>query len=110
MLKTNLLTIDEIIKKKIEKIFVPFYLSIINESNLHRFNNNNNSHYKIILVTDYFNSMPLIERHKKIYISLSNEMTHIIHALSIQAYTINEWKSNKNKKIYSTSYCHKSIK
>ncbi|UWI83124.1 BolA family protein [Wolbachia endosymbiont of Howardula sp.] len=57
------------------------------------------SHINIMLICDFFINMTLIKRHRMIYDLLSEEL-NLIHALSLQIYTISEFelkKSQKNK-------------
>tara|TARA_Y100001970_G_scaffold32168_1_gene40034 strand:+ start:996 stop:1244 length:249 start_codon:yes stop_codon:yes gene_type:complete len=49
------------------------------------------NHYSILIISDYFIDMALIDRHKKIYTIFQNEMTIEIHALQIKTFTYTEW-------------------
>tara|TARA_B100001029_G_C15060937_1_gene458432 strand:- start:3137 stop:3385 length:249 start_codon:yes stop_codon:yes gene_type:complete len=49
------------------------------------------NHYSILIISDYFIDMPLIDRHKKIYTIFQDEMTIEIHALQIKTFTYTEW-------------------
>ena len=53
------------------------------------------NHYSILIISDIFVNMSLINRHKKIYNIFKNEMTIEIHALQIKTFTYSEW-SHKN--------------
>ena len=53
-------------------------------------------HFSLIVISDDFEKIPLIERHRMIYGLFKQEITQEIHALQIQTYTISEWKQ-KNK-------------
>lgn len=59
----------------------------------------NNNYYKIVVVGDIFSKINTVNRQKMIYSPL---MTYIqknkIHAISIAAYSVSEWKKLKNKK------------
>ena len=68
-------------------------LEVINESYMHNVPNNSETHFKLILVSDDFLNMSLIHRHKKIYLILEQLMKKI-HALSIHAFTCNEYQKN----------------
>ena len=48
-------------------------------------------HFSILVVSDIFNKMTLINRHKLIYQSLDKYITKEIHALQIKAYTEEEF-------------------
>ena len=56
--------------------------------------NNQGDHFSIIVVSDRFNNMSLINRHKLIYEIFAQEITKEIHALHIKTYTHSEWKKN----------------
>jgi len=68
-------------------------LEVINESYMHNVPTNSETHFKLILVSDDFLNMPLISRHKKIYLILEHLMKKI-HALSIHALTYDEYQKN----------------
>ena len=48
-------------------------------------------HFSILVISDIFNKMTLINRHKLIYQSLDEYVTKEIHALQIKAYTEEEF-------------------
>ena len=68
-------------------------LEVINESYMHNVPNNSETHFKLILVSDDFLNISLINRHKKIYLMLEQLMKKI-HALSIHAFTYDEYQKN----------------
>ena len=49
------------------------------------------NHFQAVVVTPAFAGKPLIERHQLVYKSLKGAMANQIHALSIKAYTPEEW-------------------
>ena len=53
-------------------------------------------HFSLIVISNDFEKMSLIERHRMIYSIFEQEITKEIHALQIQTYTKSEWKQ-KNK-------------
>tara|TARA_B100001063_G_scaffold144883_1_gene135255 strand:- start:848 stop:1156 length:309 start_codon:yes stop_codon:yes gene_type:complete len=68
-------------------------LKIINESSMHNVPEGSESHFKIVAVSDDFNNLSSIQRHKLIYKSLDHLMSKI-HALSIHTFNEKEFKSN----------------
>ena len=68
-------------------------LKIINESFMHNVPKGSESHFKIIVVTNDFNNLSIIKRHKLIYKTLDSLMNKI-HALSIHAFNEEEFKLN----------------
>jgi len=66
-------------------------LKIINESFMHNVPEGSESHFKIVVITNDFNNLSIIKRHKLIYKTLDNLMSKI-HALSIHAFNEEEFK------------------
>jgi len=50
-------------------------------------------HFSVVVVSDVFDGMSLIDRHKLIYKSLEQYITREIHALQIKTYTKKEIKN-----------------
>ena len=68
-------------------------LKILNESFMHSVPEDAESHFKIVVVSDDFNNLSNIQRHKLIYKLLGTIMNDI-HALSIQSFNEDEFKLN----------------
>ena len=66
-------------------------LKIINESLMHNVPEGSETHFKIIVITNDFNNLSIIKRHKLIYKTLDHLMSKI-HALSIHAFNEEEFK------------------
>lgn len=49
------------------------------------------NHYEIVVVSKAFEGKSLIKRHRLVYDALKDEMKEAIHALTIQAYTPEQW-------------------
>jgi acid stress-induced BolA-like protein IbaG/YrbA len=49
------------------------------------------NHFQAVVVTAAFAGKSLVERHQLVYGSLQGAMAERIHALSIKAYTPDEW-------------------
>jgi stress-induced morphogen len=70
-----------------------FSLKIVNESFMHNVPIDAESHFKLIVVSNDFNNLSTIKRHKLIYKNLANIMNKI-HALSIHAFNEDEFRKN----------------
>lgn len=68
-------------------------LKIVNESFMHNVPVDAESHFKIIIVSNDFNNLSNIQRHKLVYKHLDTIMDNI-HALSIQSFNEDEFKLN----------------
>ena len=78
------------------------HMFLENESSMHNVPANSETHFKLVIVSDDFLHMNKVKRHQLIYQILINIMKEI-HALSIQAFTIEEY--NINPVILSSPDC-----
>ncbi len=89
------MSVEEKIKQILSISFELIYLEVINESNMHS-GPNTESHFKVILVSDEFEDVKLIQRHRKINELLKNELENGMHALSLHLFTQSEWNAKNN--------------
>ncbi|RLA05683.1 MAG: BolA family transcriptional regulator [Gammaproteobacteria bacterium] len=70
----------------------PVTLDIQDDSALHagHAGNTGGGHYSIVIISKFFEGLPLIKRHKLVYEAAADLMKTEIHALSIQAKTPSE--------------------
>ncbi len=52
-------------------------------------------HFSIVVISDKFDGVSLIDRHRIIYSIFEDKIVTEIHALQIQTYTLQEWKRKK---------------
>ncbi len=83
--------LQEVIETKLHEAFNPAYLWVENESYMHNVPAGSESHFKVIVVSDVFEGLRLIQRHRKVNQILSEELAGKIHALSIHTWTEEEW-------------------
>ena len=75
----------ELIKTKLENAFPGAQIEVKNTTSMHQSHGSAGLHLKTKIIFDGFKGIPLIERHRKVYDALEEEMRSIIHALSIEA-------------------------
>lgn len=92
-----------IIENKIKELIKPEHLKVVNESMNHS-GNSKESHFKLVIVSDYFIDMPLLNRHRTINNLFKKEMQTGIHALAIHTYTLAEW--GLRNKAPDSPLCH----
>ena len=68
-------------------------LKILNESFMHNVPKDSESHFKIVIVSNDFNDLSHMQRHKLVYKHLGTIMNDI-HALSIHSFNYDEFKLN----------------
>ena len=52
-------------------------------------------HFSIIVISDRFDGVSLVNRHRMIYSIFEDKIVNEIHALQIQTYTLEEWQRKK---------------
>ena len=78
----------EQIKQRLEEIFLEDKIEVFDSRGT-------GDHFSIIVISDKFLDMPLLERHRMIYSIFSDKIVTEIHAMQIQKYTLDEWKGKK---------------
>ena len=86
--------IKQVIETKLAEGFSPKFLQVINESYMHNVPEGSESHFKVVVVSEKFEGQRLVARHRSVNHILSEELANHIHALSIKAYTPNEWQES----------------
>lgn len=88
---------QEQLKHKLENYFNPLFLEVEDQSHMHAGHlsapEGGNSHFACTIVSKKFIGIPLLKRHRLVYNELLTEMNKI-HALSINAYTPQEWRNH----------------
>ena len=77
---------------KLAAAFDPEVLDVINESHLHAVPAGSEQHFKVVIVSDRFESESRLSRHRSVHAVLAEEITGGVHALSIDAFTPMEWR------------------
>ena len=98
------MTIHKAIIEDLNMAFSVEHLYLENESSMHNVPPNSESHFKLVIVSNDFSDLSRVKRHQNIYSALNSVMKKV-HALSIQAFTIEEY--NKNPVILSSPDCSK---
>lgn len=72
----------------------PSYLQVVNESSGHGgYYPGKESHFKVVIVSDVFAGLRLVQRHQKIYAAVGDLLSPgNIHALAIHAFVADEWQ------------------
>ena len=93
-----------IIEEKLNTRFKPSHLQVINESGNHNVPKGSESHFKVVIVSNEFETQSLVNRHRLINDTLKEELAHHIHALAIHAYTPEDWAA-KNEQAPASPPC-----
>lgn len=85
------------IEKKLHAAFAPIYLEVINESDNHHVPPGSESHFKIVIVSEYFAKERPLARHRAIYRVLADELAHGVHALALHTYSDAEYQKQQTQ-------------
>ncbi|KAF2365666.1 BolA protein [Trinorchestia longiramus] len=83
------------IRENLDRAFAPSHLEVINESHMHNVPKGSETHFKVVVISSAFHSLPLIKRHRLVNSALSNELASGVHALSILAKTPEQWSPDE---------------
>ena len=81
------------LKNQLDLSLSPSHCELLNESSQNS-GPATESHFKIVVVSSYFDEMKLIDRHRFITKLFVEELKHI-HALAMHTYTPEEWKKRQ---------------
>lgn len=87
---------ERIIEKLAEALDLQ-HLEVANESGNHNVPAGSESHFRVVLVSEAFEDLPLIARHRQVNGILRHELANDIHALAIHTYTGKEWRKKNGE-------------
>ncbi len=93
--------IQQQIENRLKADFSPHYLDVINESSNHNVPEGAESHFKVVLVSQRFNDMALLGRHRLVNETLAEELAGPVHALTMHLFTKEEWDDKKQQSFIS---------
>ncbi|XP_033735825.1 bolA-like protein DDB_G0274169 [Pecten maximus] len=95
MLTTDIMKpVEESIIQKLSERLAPQHLEVINESYMHNVPKGSETHFKVVVISEKFQSVPLIKRHRMVNDVLQDELESGVHALSILAKTPQQWEDS----------------
>ncbi|XP_013144956.1 PREDICTED: bolA-like protein DDB_G0274169 isoform X2 [Papilio polytes] len=89
------------IQNKLQTALEATHLEVINESYMHNVPKGAETHFKVVVVSDKFDGLALIKRHRLVNDILKEELKNGVHALSIVAKTTKQW--DESEKIVESS-------
>jgi len=79
------------IHNSLSQAFMPLELRVEDESHTHQVPVGAESHFKVLIVSNQFNTLTRIARHRAVNSVLNSEFQSGLHALSLFLYTPDEW-------------------
>lgn len=86
---TRMQRIETILSENINSTQV----EIIDESHMHHVPEGHESHFNILIVSEDFQTLSMVARHRLINKLLAAELKNGLHALSLHLHTPDEWKA-----------------
>lgn len=94
------------IETKLTDEFKPVFLRVLNESHQHSVPKNSETHFRVELVSAEFESQSRIQRSRRVYSVLDQEMKSGVHALSLKLFTPLEWEASGEHAGAASPLCH----
>jgi BolA protein len=79
------------IQEKLSAALAPVHLDVENESRMHNVPAGWETHFKVVIVSDAFEGLGLVDRHRRVNAALADELKTGLHALTIRALTPTQW-------------------
>lgn len=86
------MTIQQRIAEKLAETLQPAHLEVVNESGNHNVPAGSETHFKVVVVSPFFDGERLIQRHRRVNEALADELSGGVHALAMHTYTADEWR------------------
>lgn len=81
------MTVTEEIRLKLEKAFAPTVLSVVDDSEKHRghagYQEGGESHFQVAIVSQSFDAMSRLARHRAVHDALGPDLLGRVHALAL---------------------------
>lgn len=95
------MSVQHTIESKVRASLDPSYLEVVNESHMHSVPPGSESHFRLVIVSDRFEGLALVGRHRKVNEILSQELRDQVHALALHTLTAAEWAARGRRTIES---------
>ncbi len=86
------MSVEQIIIEKLKENFTIVLLNVQNESHMHSVPKNSETHFKVHIVSDDFISQNRVERQRRVYKILDDQLKNGVHALSLRTQTNQEYE------------------
>ncbi len=99
------MTVENSINTKLTEELAPLYLQVKNESYMHNVPTGSESHFKLVIVSEKFDGLRLIARHRMVNSILAEELANQIHALAMHTYTPEQWQMQNANQVPNSPNC-----
>jgi len=85
------------IEMRLREDFAPLHIEVANESHMHSVPEGSESHFRVVLVSETFENLPLVKRHRAVNGALAEQLAGPVHALALHTMTPEEWFAKGGK-------------
>lgn len=85
-------TTQQSIEAKVSAELDCTFLDLTNESHMHNVPPGSESHFRLVVVSDAFDNLSLVNRHRTVNKILKAELAGSVHALALHTFTPTEWR------------------
>ena len=85
------MTVQQSIEARLAEKLAPEHLEVVNESHQHNVPPDSETHFKVVIVSEAFEPMSRVARHRAVHEQAEDLLAAGLHALSIQAHTPAQW-------------------
>lgn len=96
--------IETQLRLKLSQHLQPVHLELLNESPQHGLLASAEKHFRVVVVSENFASLSRVERHRLVHEIVAQELREHVHALSVQAFTPEEWQK-RGGETFSSPEC-----
>ena len=79
--------------RKLNDSLKPTHLEVSNESHMHNVPADSETHFRVVVVSDLFEGLALVKRHRAVNEVVAEELANRIHALALHTYTPEEYEA-----------------
>lgn len=87
--------VQQEIEQQLKAQLNPLFLDVANESHQHSVPPNSETHFRVIVVSQAFESKRKVARHQQVYAALNAQLEGPVHALALHTYTPDEWRQRQ---------------
>ncbi|MBR9792767.1 MAG: BolA family transcriptional regulator [Gammaproteobacteria bacterium] len=89
------------IEQQLTDALAPRYLEVLDESYMHNVPDGAQSHFKVTVVSEAFEGLRLIARHRQVNALVAEALAGPVHALALHTYTPAEWQQRNQTSVDS---------
>lgn len=96
-----MMQVKPFIEQQLTNELAPQYLEVLDESYMHNVPDGAQSHFKVTIVSEAFEGLRLIARHRQVNALVAEALAGPLHALALHTYTPAEWQKRSQTSVDS---------